>query len=116
VNPGFSSTRGVQITMTRFNETKVDSTRGTVCVGAGLTWGQVYLALEHTGVNVVGGRVPGVGVAGLALGGGEYLSRIVGEVDLIYIQAILISQVSMNLRLTTLRDMNSCSQMELSNM
>jgi FAD/FMN-containing dehydrogenase len=72
-NPRFSSTRGVQIAMTRFNETIIDSTSGTVEVGAGLTWDQVYAALEPTGVNVVGGRIPGVGVAGLTLGGGESL-------------------------------------------
>jgi len=70
VNPGFSSTTGVHISMTRFNETKVDSTCGIVEVGAGLTWGQVYDALNHTGVIVVGGRLPTVGVAGLTLGGG----------------------------------------------
>ena len=60
--------------MIRFNETKVDSTYGTVEVGAGLTWDQVYAALEPTGVNVVGGRIPGAGVAGLTLGGGGSLS------------------------------------------
>jgi hypothetical protein len=70
-NQGFSSTKGVQIAMSRFNDTKVKS--GTVHVGAGLTWDQVYVVLELTAVNVVGGRVPGVGVAGLTLGGGEYL-------------------------------------------
>jgi len=59
--------------MIRFNETNVDTTCGTVEVGAGLTWDQVYAALEPTGVNVVGGRIPGVGVAGLTLGGGEPL-------------------------------------------
>jgi hypothetical protein len=59
--------------MSRFNETKVNSISGTVEVGAGLTWGQVYATLESTGVNVVGGRVAGVGVAGLTLGGGECL-------------------------------------------
>ena len=73
MNPGFSSTKGVQISMTRFNETKVDSTSGTVCVGAGLTWDQVYEALDNTGVTVIGGRENGVGVAGLTLGGGECL-------------------------------------------
>ena len=60
--------------MTRFNDTKVDYQSGTAELGAGLTWGQVYAALEPTGVNVVGGRIPEVGVAGLTLGGGEYLS------------------------------------------
>ena len=74
MNPGFSSTSGVEIVMTRFNETKVNSTSGTVDVGAGLTWDQVYAALVPTGVNVVGGRIPGVGVGGLTLGGGESLS------------------------------------------
>ena len=73
MNPGFSSTTGVQISMTRFNETKVNSTSGTVEVGAGLTWDQVYDALDHTGVIVIGGREKGVGVAGLTLGGGECL-------------------------------------------
>jgi FAD/FMN-containing dehydrogenase len=72
-NPGFSSTRGVQIAMSRFNETKVNFKSGTVEVGAGLTWDQVYAVLETTGINVIGGRVPGVGVAGLTLGGGKCL-------------------------------------------
>ena len=72
MNPGFSSTTGVQIAMSRFNETKVNYTSGTVELGAGLTWDQVYAILQPTGVNVVGGRVAGIGVAGLTLGGGEY--------------------------------------------
>ena len=59
--------------MTRFNETKVNSTCGTVEIGAGLTWGQVYDALNDTGVIVIGGRSIGVGVAGLTLGGGKCL-------------------------------------------
>ncbi len=56
--------------MTRFNETVVNSACGTVEIGAGLIWDQVYATLNGTGVNVVGGRIPGVGVAGLTLGGG----------------------------------------------
>ncbi|KAH9073074.1 FAD-binding domain-containing protein [Lactarius deliciosus] len=69
-NLGFSSTKGVQIALARFNETKVNYEDRTVEDGPGLTWGQVYTALNSTGVNVVGGRQPGVGVAGLTLGGG----------------------------------------------
>ena len=57
--------------MSRFNEIKLGLTSGTVEVGAGLTWDQVYETLEPTGVNVVGGRVSGIGVAGFTLGGGE---------------------------------------------
>ena len=73
-NPGFSSTPGIQISMTRFKDIKVDTTAATVEVGAGLTWDPVYAALESYGITVVGGRIPGVGVAGLTLGGGECLS------------------------------------------
>ncbi len=62
-NPTFSSTKGVQIALSRFNETKVNPscTGGTVEIGAGLTWDQVYVAPEPAGVNVVVGRVAGVG-------------------------------------------------------
>ncbi|KAH9990425.1 FAD dependent oxidoreductase [Russula vinacea] len=79
VNPGFSSTTGVQIAMSRFNETIVNSASGTVEVGAGLTWDQVYATLGPTGVNLVGARAPGVGVSGSALGGGySFLSNQYG--------------------------------------
>ena len=70
-NQGFSSTPGVQISLTRFNETIVNSEDGTVDVGPGLTWDQVYTALNSTEVNVVGARIPGVGVSGATLGGGK---------------------------------------------
>ena len=69
-NLGFSSTPGVQIAMARFNDTKVHHENGTVEAGAGLTWDQVYKAISP-GLNVVGGRRPGIGVAGLTLGGGS---------------------------------------------
>ncbi|KAF7795716.1 hypothetical protein EIP86_006881 [Pleurotus ostreatoroseus] len=69
-NPGFSSTPGVQIAMFRFSEVNYDAEAQTVDVGAGLVWDDVYAALEPFGVNVVGGRVTGVGVAGFSLGGG----------------------------------------------
>ncbi|KAF8486364.1 FAD dependent oxidoreductase [Russula ochroleuca] len=79
MNPGFSSTTGVQIAMTRFNQTKLNSMTSTVDVGAGLIWDQVYKTLEPTGVNVLGGRIPGIGVAGLTLGGGySFLSSQYG--------------------------------------
>jgi FAD/FMN-containing dehydrogenase len=35
----------------------------TADIGAGLVWDDVYAALEPHGVNVVGGRTTGVGVA-----------------------------------------------------
>ena len=69
-NPGFSSTRGVQISMTRFNEIVIHKESGTVDVGAGLTWTEVYKHLVPKGLNVVGGRLNGVGLGGFTLGGG----------------------------------------------
>jgi hypothetical protein len=63
-----------QIVLSCFNEIKVDFTSGTVEIGAGFTWYQVYANLELTGVNVVVARAPTVGVAGFTLGGGRYLS------------------------------------------
>jgi hypothetical protein len=58
--------------MTRFNTVAVDKTSNTVAIGAGLLWDDVYAALDGTGLNVVGGRVRGVGVAGFTLGGGVW--------------------------------------------
>ncbi|KAG9313985.1 hypothetical protein JVU11DRAFT_4761 [Chiua virens] len=70
LNPGFSSTLGVHIAMHRFTDVVYDPTTQTVVIGAGLIWDDVYAALEPYGVNVAGGRVSGIGVAGFTLGGG----------------------------------------------
>lgn len=83
-NPGYSSTTGVQIAMSRFSGVKYDAASQTAEVGAGLVWDDVYAALEPLGVNVVGGRVTGVGVAGFTLGGGELLLILVTLVHLAY--------------------------------
>ncbi|KIJ54876.1 hypothetical protein M422DRAFT_153476 [Sphaerobolus stellatus SS14] len=69
-NPGFSSTDGVLIALSRFNEIDYHPASSTVKVGAGNLWDDVYAKLVPLGVNVVGGRVPGVGVAGFTLDGG----------------------------------------------
>lgn len=78
-NPGFSSTVGVHISLSRFSDVTYDPDTQTAAVGAGLTWDAVYAALEPYGVNVVGARGPGVGVGGLSLGGGySYLTNQYG--------------------------------------
>ncbi|KAH8982960.1 FAD dependent oxidoreductase [Lactarius akahatsu] len=69
-NLGFSSTTGVQISMTRFNSVEHNNATGTVDAGSGVTLDQVYAALDSTGANIVGGRIPSVGISGLTLGGG----------------------------------------------
>ena len=58
--------------MSRFSEVSYNSTAQTVTIGAGLIWDDVYMVLEPYGVNVVGGRVSGVGVGGFTLGGGKF--------------------------------------------
>ncbi|KAI0260003.1 hypothetical protein BC834DRAFT_973806 [Gloeopeniophorella convolvens] len=69
-NPGFSSTSGVHISLAKFKDIVINEDAGTVDIGAGLTWTDVYEYLVPKGLNVVGGRVNGVGVAGFTLGGG----------------------------------------------
>ena len=63
---------GVQIAMSKFSEVDYDPTTQTVTFGAGLVWDDVYKKLDTHEVNVVGGRVSGVGVAGFTLGGGMF--------------------------------------------
>ncbi|KAJ7686166.1 FAD-binding domain-containing protein [Mycena rosella] len=69
-NPGFSSTPGVHLSMSRFSEVTYNASAGTVIIGAGLVWDDVYTVLDPLNVTVVGGRFSGVGVAGYSLGGG----------------------------------------------
>ena len=69
-NRGFSSTCGVQISLARFNAFNVNHRLWTVELGPSLLWDDVYNRLEPYGVTVIGGRIPGVGVGGLILGGG----------------------------------------------
>ena len=60
--------------MIRFNKIVINEHEGTAEIGAGLTWTSVYQYLEARGLNVVGGRLNGVGVAGFTLGGGQCYS------------------------------------------
>ncbi|KAL5499067.1 hypothetical protein ACEPAH_1585 [Sanghuangporus vaninii] len=69
-NVGHSSTTGVQISAVKFSGVEFDAENSTITIGTGLTWDQVYSRLEPLGAMVVGGRVIGVGVTGLSLGGG----------------------------------------------
>ena len=69
-NPGFSSTEGVHISLGRLNQVALSPDKSIVTLGFGQGWTDVYDALEDSGVNVVGGRVPGPGMGGFTLGGG----------------------------------------------
>ena len=47
--------------MSQFSDVSYDATEGTVTLGVGLTWGEVYERLDPLGVMVAGGRINGVG-------------------------------------------------------
>lgn len=70
-NPGFSSNDGgVVVNLSNFSSIVPSEDRFMVDVGLGLTWLEVYRALDVYGLAVTGGRMPQVGVPGLLLGGG----------------------------------------------
>ena len=73
MNPGFASTTGVLISMSRFSEITYNRDSQTAVIGAGLIWDEVYAALAPHNVTTLGGRVVDVGVAGFILGGGQGL-------------------------------------------
>jgi FAD/FMN-containing dehydrogenase len=80
-NANFSSTPGVQIAMYSFSDVVYDSATQTATVGTGLLWDDVYAALEQYSVTVVGAKVTGIGVGGIALGGGMVLPRPMTELS-----------------------------------
>jgi FAD/FMN-containing dehydrogenase len=70
MNPGWSNIdQGILIKMDRFKQVEYDAAAGAVHVGPGNLWKDVLMQLAPYNVTVVGGRVPGVGVGGLLLGG-----------------------------------------------
>ncbi|MEU4546875.1 FAD-binding oxidoreductase [Nonomuraea dietziae] len=64
---GYSTTPGLLISLRRMDQVRPRGRR--LLVGGGATNSDVYLA-RSSGLYFPGGRCPGVGVAGLALGGG----------------------------------------------
>lgn len=71
-NPGFSSigSEGVLIELSNLNQVTLSSDNSVASIGPGQRWGTVYEALDASGVTVIGGRIPSVGVGGLILSGG----------------------------------------------
>jgi len=59
-NPGFSSTKGIQIYTGRFSQVTYDPESNTAVIGSGLIWDTVYERLQDHDVIVLGGRVTGV--------------------------------------------------------
>ncbi|KAI0809923.1 putative oxidoreductase [Xylaria sp. FL0064] len=64
-----SSPGGVTIDLRGLKAIDLCDDKSSVSVGAGATWDLVYGELDPLGLSVAGGRVSGVGVGGLTLGG-----------------------------------------------
>jgi FAD/FMN-containing dehydrogenase len=70
---------GLVIDVGGLNEIAVDTARGEAAIGAGVRLGELYRRLGEHGVTIPAGTCPGVGIAGLTLGGGiGFLSRRYG--------------------------------------
>ena len=70
MNPKFSSTKGIQISMACFNKIQYHQNTKTLDVGAGYLFDKVYRVLSVMGWNIVGGSaIARVGVARWLLGG-----------------------------------------------
>jgi FAD/FMN-containing dehydrogenase len=67
---GYSSGRGLVVDVTRLS-TVTPHTGGTATIGAGARLVDVYSTLAGAGVSIPAGSCPTVGIAGLALGGGQ---------------------------------------------
>ena len=82
-NRGWASVddQGVLIDLARLSSIEISSDRRTARIGPGLRWLEVYKAFDGTGVTVLGGRTPDVGVGGLILGGG--ISNFTSEFGLV---------------------------------
>ncbi|KAF2648004.1 FAD-binding domain-containing protein [Lophiostoma macrostomum CBS 122681] len=61
---------GITISMERLNRIVVSPDRNVSDIGPGNHWVDVYSTLEKQNLTVIGGRISGVGVPGLILGGG----------------------------------------------
>jgi FAD/FMN-containing dehydrogenase len=61
---------GVTVDLRALNSVNLSADKSSVSVGIGATWDIVYSKLDPLGLSVAGGRVAGVGVGGLTLGGG----------------------------------------------
>ncbi|KAI5866712.1 putative oxidoreductase [Durotheca rogersii] len=65
-----SAPGGITIDLRGLNSVDLSADKSSVSIGAGATWDAVYGKLDPLGLSVAGGRVAGVGVGGLTLGGG----------------------------------------------
>ena len=69
-NIGFANVDDYGMLLDVVNLDSLTWNQKTVSFGAGQRWGQIYDAMNNTGLIAIGGRSPKVGVGGLLTGGG----------------------------------------------
>ncbi len=90
---GASGGPGLVLDLRRLDETSLDESTGLATVGAGASLGSIYRTLhcDH-GLSIPSGTCPGVGIAGITLGGGwGWASREFGLTcdRLVHLRAVL---------------------------
>jgi FAD/FMN-containing dehydrogenase len=76
---GYSTSRGLVISLAPMRSVRVDRRQLTITAGAGARNRDLYAGLQDSGVAVPSGRCPSVGISGLLLGGGfGFSSRHLG--------------------------------------
>ena len=66
---------GLTIDLANLNQIQISQDGTLTYVGAGNHWIDVYSKLEEQQLAVIGGRVAGIGVGGLTLGGTLYVTN-----------------------------------------
>lgn len=67
---GYSTTEGLQISLSQLSDVVVDRSTDRAIIGAGANLATVYRECAAAGYSIPGGSCPTVGIAGLTLGGG----------------------------------------------
>jgi FAD/FMN-containing dehydrogenase len=76
---GYSLSNGIVVNMAKMNQIYWDFPNRKLTVGMGVRWAAIYPRLQGTGLIVVGGGCPDVGIAGFVMGGGwSWMSRSFG--------------------------------------
>ncbi|KAF8483612.1 hypothetical protein DFH94DRAFT_318194 [Russula ochroleuca] len=90
-NPTFSSTTGIQISLSRFTKIVHDQANNQLTVGAGCVFDEIYKFIRPKGYNIVGGG-GSVGLSGWIMGGGYSLKTNqygLGIDNLVQVQIVL---------------------------
>ena len=100
-NPGFSSTKGIQIYTGRFSQVTYDPASGTAVIGSGLIWDTVYERLQDHDAIVLGGRVTGVNELLDSLGQNILNCHVTGRRGWLYTRRRSVSDGSLSLSVLT---------------